>query len=238
VTERLFISDLHLDPSRPRATAAFLRFLRTEALRAERLYILGDWIGDDDDDAHSSEVLDGLRDYTASGRACLVMRGNRDFLLGSGFRERTGTVLLADPTVEDVFGVRVLIMHGDRLCTSDRAYQRYRKIVNNGLLQRLFLALPRGWRRAAGVEGRRRSRAYARSGRPGIADVSSAAVIDAMAQAGVNVLLHGHTHRPAIHRLDVNGVPAIRIVLGDWYEQGSVLHWSRSGYELTALSFD
>jgi UDP-2,3-diacylglucosamine hydrolase len=241
VTERLFISDLHLDPSRPRATSAFLRFLRSDARRAERLYILGDlfefWIGDDDDDPHSGEVLDALRDYTASGRACLVMRGNRDFLLGARFGERTGTQLLTDPTVEDVFGTRVLIMHGDQLCTDDRAYQRYRRIVNNVRLQRLFLALPRAWRRAAGVEGRRRSRAYAASGQPGIADVSPAAVAEAMAQARVNVLLHGHTHRPAIHRLDLKGVAGARIVLGDWYEQGSVLRWSPSGYDLTALPF-
>jgi UDP-2,3-diacylglucosamine hydrolase len=241
VTERLFISDLHLDPSRPRATTAFLRFLCTDARCAERLYILGDlfefWIGDDDDDPHSAEVLEGLRDYTASGRACLIMRGNRDFMLGAHFSERTGAVLLADPAVEDIFGVRVLIMHGDRLCTDDHAYQRYRRIVNNGLLQRLFRALPREWRRAAGVEGRRRSRAYVASGKPGIADVNPAAVIRAIAQAGVSILLHGHTHRPGIHHLDVEGRPATRIVLGDWYEQGSVLRWSPAGYELTTLSF-
>ncbi len=183
------------------------------------------------------EVLAALRDYTASGRPCLAMRGNRDFLLGRRFEERTGARLLADPTVEDMFGERVLIMHGDLLCTDDRAYQRFRRIVNNRVLQRLFLGLPRSWRRAAAATGRRRSRSYTASGPPGIMDVSPAAVAVAMARAGVRILLHGHTHRPAVHHLELDGRPATRIVLGDWYEQGSVLRWSPSGFELTALAF-
>ena len=129
MTERLFISDLHLDPSRPRATAAFLSSSGSDALRAERLYILGDlfefWIGDDEDDFHSTEVLDSPAPSTPSGgRRCFVMRGNRDFLLGGRFESRTGARLLADPTVEEMFGDRVLIMHGDLLCTDDHAYQR------------------------------------------------------------------------------------------------------------------
>ena len=241
MSENLFISDLHLDSSRPRATATFLRFLQTDAQRADRLYILGDlfefWIGDDDDDPHSGEVLDGLRQYTAGGRRCLVMRGNRDFLLGARFEARTGTHLLGDSPVDDIFGERVLIMHGDLLCTADHAYQRYRRLTSQPLLRRLFLGLPRAWRRAVVAEGRRRSRAHAATGDPGIMDVSPAAVVTAMARAGVNILVHGHTHRPAIHHLEINGKPATRIVLGDWYEQGSVLHWSPSGFELRALPF-
>jgi UDP-2,3-diacylglucosamine hydrolase len=241
VSERLFISDLHLDPSRPRATATFLRFLQTDAQRAERLYILGDlfefWIGDDDDDPHSREVRDALRQYTAGGRQCLVMRGNRDFLLGQRFATRTGARLLADPTVENIFSERVLIMHGDLLCTDDHAYQRYRRFVHNPFPQRVFLGLPRAWRRAVGAEGRRRSRTHTAAGAPGIMDVSPPAVIAAMARAGVRILLHGHTHRPAVHHLEINGAQATRIVLGDWYEQGSVLRWSSSGFELNALPF-
>ncbi len=241
MTERLFISDLHLDPTRPRATAAFLRFLRTRARQAERLYILGDlfefWIGDDDDASHSREVLEGIAEYTRAGHCCSVMRGNRDFLLGARFAQRTGASLLADPTVETLFGQRVLIMHGDLLCTDDHAYQRYRRTVNNPLLQTLFLALPRAWRRAAGAEGRRRSRNHTTTRPAMIMDVNPAAVSAALQAHAAGILLHGHTHRPGIHRLDIAGQAATRIVLGDWYEQGSVLRWTAQGFDLSSLPF-
>ena len=241
MTARLFISDLHLDATRPRATAAFRRFLKTQAREAERLYILGDlfefWIGDDDDASHSVEVLDAIAEYTGAGFRCSVMRGNRDFLLGADFARRTGTDLLPDPTVETLFGQRVLIMHGDLLCTDDKAYQRYRRIVNKPLLQTLFLACPRAWRRAAGTEGRRRSRNHTNSRPTMIMDVNPAAVRAALQANATAILLHGHTHRPAIHRLDIGGQAASRIVLGDWYEQGSVLRWTAQGFELSSLPF-
>ncbi len=241
MTESLFISDLHLDPMRPRATAAFLRFLKSDAQRARRLHILGDlfefWIGDDDDDPHSCAVLGALRDYTTAGHECCVMRGNRDFLLGTGFEGRTGARLLGDPAVEDLFGERVLVMHGDLLCTDDHAYQQYRRRVNNPWLQRLFLSLPRAWRRAAGAEGRRRSRSHTATRPKEIMDVNPGAVVAAFSAHGVRTLLHGHTHRPGIHRLEVNGVACRRIVLGDWYEQGSALAWSAAGFELRSLPF-
>ena len=242
MTESLFISDLHLDPARPRATAAFLRFLAKEARRADRLFILGDlfefWIGDDSDEPLAEEVLGALGEYTATGRECLVMRGNRDFLLGARFARRTGTRLLADPVVENVFGTRVLVTHGDLLCTGDRAYQRYRRIVHNPLLQRLFLALPRSGRRAAGAEGRRRSRRHTTASPASIMDVDQASVLAALQEFKVSVILHGHTHRPAVHRIETDGATATRIVLGDWYEAGSVLSWSAAGYELRTLTFD
>jgi UDP-2,3-diacylglucosamine hydrolase len=241
VIASLFVSDLHLDPARPRATAAFLRFLKSDARRAGRLFILGDlfefWIGDDSDDDLSGDVLGALAEFTAAGHECLLMRGNRDFLIGAGFEAQTGSRIIEDPSLQDMFGERVLIMHGDLLCTGDRAYQRYRRIVHNPLLQRLFLSLPRSWRRAAGAEGRRRSRRYASARGPDIADVNQDTVCTALARSGARVLLHGHTHRPGIHHFHVNGIPAVRIVLGDWYEQGSVLRWSAAGYELTSLPF-
>jgi UDP-2,3-diacylglucosamine hydrolase len=242
VTASLFISDLHLDSSRPRATAAFLRFLSHEARAVTRLHILGDlfefWIGDDDDDPHSCAVIDALRAYTAAGHECLVMRGNRDFLLGRRFEERSGACLLPDPTVEHLFGARVIVMHGDLLCTDDHAYQRYRRRVNDPLLQRLFLALPRSWRRAAGVVGRRRSRERTAMRPAAIMDVNPGAVAAAFAAHDARILVHGHTHRPGIHQLEVNGMPRTRVVLGDWYEQGSVLAWSAAGFELRSLAFD
>lgn len=241
MTESLFISDLHLDPTRPRATAAFLRFLQTDALAARRLYILGDlfefWIGDDDDDAHARTVLDALRAYTTAGHECRVQRGNRDFLLGKHFERRTGARVLADPALEEVCGQRVLVMHGDLLCTADRGYQRYRRVVNDPFLQRLFVRLPRDWRRGIGREGRRRSAQQVAVRRPEIMDVEPAAVAAAFMAHDVRYLVHGHTHRPAIHELEIGGVARTRIVLGDWYEQGSVLAWSASGFELRALPF-
>jgi UDP-2,3-diacylglucosamine hydrolase len=241
VTEALFVSDLHLDPARPRATATFIDFLRGTALRAERLYVLGDlfefWIGDDDDDELARRVTAALAEYTTSGRQCLVMRGNRDFLLGEAFAARTGAGLLDDPAVAELFGERVLLMHGDLLCSDDHRYQRYRRIVNHPRLQRAFLALPRSWRRAAGNEGRRRSRRYTAANTPKIMDVNDGAVGTALAVNDARILVHGHTHRPGIHRLQVGGSTATRIVLGDWYEQGSVLSWSNDGYRLLQLPF-
>jgi UDP-2,3-diacylglucosamine hydrolase len=241
VNTRLFVSDLHLDHSRPRATAAFLHFLESNARQADGLYILGDlfefWIGDDDDNPHSEVVLDALRRYTARGHRCLLMRGNRDFLLGSGFTQRVGGELLQDPTLTEIHGRRVLLTHGDLLCTDDHRYQRYRRIVNDPVVQRIFLALPRPWRRAAGDVGRRRSRQYTASQAPTIMDVNATAVAAAFAVHDATVLLHGHTHRPGIQHLEVMGRQCTRIVLGDWYEQGSVLTWSADGYSLTTLPF-
>lgn len=233
MTGPLFISDLHLDPARPAATAAFLRFLATDARAAGQLYILGDlfefWIGDDDDSPLAREVLDALAAFTSGGGDLRVMRGNRDFLLGRRFTARTGATLLADPAVEAIHGERVLVMHGDLLCTDDVAYQRYRRRVNRPFLQRLFLALPRAWRRAAGSEGRRRSRRNTAARPAQIMDVNAAAVTAALQAHGCRILVHGHTHRPGIQRVSADGAHYTRIVLGDWYEQGSVLEWPAAG---------
>lgn len=241
MTEAFFVSDLHLDPARPRATAAFTGFLRGTARQAQRLYVLGDlfefWIGDDNDDPLGRVVTAALAEYTASGRQCLVMRGNRDFLLGPAFAARTGVGLLNDPAVADLAGQRVLLMHGDLLCSDDRPYQRYRRIVNHPRLQRAFLALPRSWRRAAGNEGRRRSRRYTATSAARIMDVNEGAVRTALAVNSARILVHGHTHRPGIHQLEINGAAATRIVLGDWYEQGSILSWSKDEYRLLSLPF-
>ena len=237
----LFISDLHLDSSRPRATQAFLKFLSTRAQQADRLYILGDlfefWIGDDEDTPLAREVRDALSDYANSGRYCGLMRGNRDFLLGSAFARSTRAQLLPDPTIEEIHGERVLLMHGDLLCTDDHAYQRYRGIVNQPALQRLFLALPRSLRRAAGDRGRARSRRYQAGQPPAIMDVNAAAVDAALARHDASTLIHGHTHRPGIHRLGDSRRPTTRLVLGDWYQQGSVLEWDERGYRLQSFSF-
>ena len=235
----LFISDLHLDAGRPDITAQFVRFLDGEARAAEALYILGDlfetWIGDDAPDAGPGEALDGLARLTRSGVPCFVMHGNRDFLLGTGFCSRTGTQLLEDPVVLTLYGEEVLVMHGDALCTDDRAYQRLRATVRDPGWQRSFLALTPGQRATLASAARDGSRAHTAGVAYAITDVNADSVAAVLRAAGVTTLLHGHTHRPAIHSLDVDGRARRRIVLGDWHEQGSVLRWTPEGYALAGL---
>jgi UDP-2,3-diacylglucosamine hydrolase len=237
----LFVSDLHLHPARPEATDCFLRFLGDEARQASALYILGDlfeaWIGDDVTAPHDLAVMNALRDYTTAGRPCFFLRGNRDFLIGERFGRQTGVALLPDETVIEVAGMRILVLHGDGLCTDDHAYQRYRSIVRWRGTQRLFLALPRGMRsRIAGVARGQSSAANLRKS-AAIMDVNDSAVADALQKYGVSIMIHGHTHRPAIHRLPGPGQGGMRIVLGDWYARGSVLQWTRAGPELRELAF-
>ena len=238
----LFISDLHLDGSRPDITSQFLEFLRTEAAQAQALYILGDlfeaWIGDDDPDADKQRVIGALRNLTHGGVACYVMHGNRDFLLGSRFCRETGTQLLKDGTVIDLYGRRVLLLHGDTLCTDDHAYQRLRRTVRNPLVKLILRSLSLRQRQRLAQRMRAGSKAHIDAmdkSAPYIMDVNAQAVVRTFQQYDVNCMIHGHTHRPAIHQVDVAGQAATRIVLGDWYDQGSVLRWDERGYELVGM---
>ena len=235
----LFVSDLHLDAAFPAAIAQFDSFLQGPARDAEALYILGDlfetWVGDDDDDAERARACAALRALSDAGVACHVCHGNRDFLLGSGFEQRTGCRLLADPTIIDLYGERVLLTHGDALCTADVSYQRLRSMVRERAWQRRFLRLPLATRRALAQEARAGSRAHTGLASAGIMDASDAAVVRVMSACAVHKLIHGHTHRPAVHELLVDGARAHRIVLGAWYEQGSCLRWDARGYELLSL---
>ena len=235
----LFVSDLHLDAAFPAAVAQFAQFLAGPAREAEALYILGDlfetWVGDDDEDAERARVCAALRDLSDAGVACHVCHGNRDFLLGTGFEQRTGCRLLADPTIIDLYGERVLLTHGDALCTADPSYQRLRSVVRSPAWQRRFLRLPLATRRSLAEEARAGSRAHTGMAAAGIMDASEDAVVRAMSACAVRTLIHGHTHRPAVHELLVDGASAHRIVLGAWYEQGSCLRWDARGYELLSL---
>jgi len=223
----LFISDLHLDPSRPDITETFLEFLSNEARTADGLYILGDffevWIGDDDPDPHHAQVMAGLRELTDAGVPAYFMHGNRDFLIGDGFARQTGCQLLADPTVIDLNGVPTLLMHGDTLCTDDVEYQQFRRVVRNPEMQRAFLAKSLEERRALAARARGESEASTQEKADAIMDVNQQAVENVMRKYGVTQLIHGHTHRPAIHRFTVDDLQMTRIVLGDWYKQKSVL---------------
>jgi len=236
----LFVSDLHIDADRPEITRQFLKFLEQEAAHAEALYILGDlfesWIGDDAPDADQSAVITGLAGLAARGVPCFVMHGNRDFLLGEAFCRQSGARLLPDPTLLTLYGERVLVMHGDALCTGDRAYQRLRATVRDADWQRRFLALSVAQRRALAGAARAGSRAHTAQLSGMIADVEPESVAAVLRASGTSSLLHGHTHRPGIFPLSVDGRPCARIVLGDWYTQGSVLRWSASGPELASLA--
>jgi UDP-2,3-diacylglucosamine hydrolase len=235
----LFISDLHIDAARPAIIEQFLQFLESEAKSAAALYILGDlfesWIGDDAPDPAQAAAIAGLRALTSRGVPCFVMHGNRDFLLSRQFCDMSGAQLLPDPLIVTLYGEAVLVMHGDALCTDDRAYQRLRATVRDADWQRQFLALPIESRRALAGAARAGSQAHTAAMEHTITDVNPDSVAIALRAAGTSTLLHGHTHRPAIHALEIDGRPRTRIVLGDWYDQGSVLRWDPRGPELQSL---
>ena len=240
----LFVSDLHLHASRPDISALFLDFLRDEAAHADALYILGDlfeaWLGDDADDALAQSVRAALARLRAGGVPLYLMRGNRDFLFGPRFAADSGAVLLPDPSVLNLYGEPTLLMHGDLLCSDDRDYLAFRAQVRNPAWQEQFLAMPLAERacyaaKARAASSERQAGLRDQGELEQITDVNADTVAATMARFGVRRMIHGHTHRPAIHSLRVNGLPAQRIVLGDWYEQGSVLRVSPEGYALTAL---
>lgn len=235
----LFISDLHLDAARPEVTRLFLEFLHTRGRATRALYILGDlfeaWIGDDDPDPHHAEVQDGLRALSASGVPIYFMHGNRDFLCGKAFAARAGLTLLEDPTVIDVFGRRALLMHGDTLCTDDIGYQQFRSMVRNESWQEQFLAQPLASRQAFAEKARAGSKAAQAGLAEDIMDVNQGAVDQAFREHDVDLLIHGHTHRPGVHLFDLDGKTRERLVLGDWYEQGSLLEASEAGLSLLTL---
>ncbi len=235
----LFASDLHLEPGRPEITRQFLDFLGGAAAEAASLYLLGDlfeaWLGDDAPDPLGAEVANALSAVAARGTAVYVMQGNRDFLLGDGFCARAGATLLPDPVLLSHAGGRALVTHGDALCTADGAYQRLRSLVRDPAVQRAFLALPLPARRSLATEARAGSRAHLEQAGEYITDVEPAAVESVLRGAGADILLHGHTHRPGVHALEVDGRSCTRIVLGDWHAAGSYLRWDESGFELVTL---
>ncbi|ALN81953.1 UDP-2,3-diacylglucosamine diphosphatase [Lysobacter antibioticus] len=240
----LFISDLHLDAERPQITDLFGRFVRDEAYGADALYILGDlfeaWVGDDDPSETGAFVARELKALADSGVPVYFIRGNRDFLLGQDYARRAGMTVLPDPAVVSLYGHPTLIGHGDLLCTDDVAYQQFRAQTRHPAWQAQFLAQPLAARLAFAQQARAASKAHQAGLRDEgrmetITDVSPATVADTFARYGIDRMIHGHTHRPAVHELDVAGRACRRIVLGDWYEQGSVLRVDRDGARLQTL---
>jgi UDP-2,3-diacylglucosamine hydrolase len=236
----LFISDLHLDAGSPETIRRFIEFIERDALGARELYILGDlfeaWIGDDDDDPRLEPIVTALARVTRAGVPCAMMHGNRDFLLGPAFCAATGCRLLGDFERIEIHGRSVLLTHGDLLCTDDTRYMALRATLRAPEWQRDFLAKPLAERRkiAAGLRDMSASEIATKS--YDIMDVNQETVERTMRDFGVTLLLHGHTHRPAVHRFMLDGSPSVRIVLGAWHEQASIVRWDASGFRLETLT--
>jgi UDP-2,3-diacylglucosamine hydrolase len=235
------ISDLHLSSERPEATAAFKQFLRGRAQTCSSLYILGDlfeaWIGDDDPAPLAQQIISELRSFTDSGRSLYFLVGNRDFAIGRRFAGETGCKFLADHHVADLYGKKVLLEHGDTLCTEDIGYQRARRIIRNPLVLAFMKSLPLRVRQQIGIRGRQKSRAATSEKSAYIMDVNQQAVHSALVRYKTSTMIHGHTHRPDTHCFDLNGKPAQRIVLGAWYEKAWLVEASPAGIELKSFDF-
>ncbi|MEX6504353.1 UDP-2,3-diacylglucosamine diphosphatase [Pseudomonas zhanjiangensis] len=232
----LLISDLHLEEQRPDISRAFLHFLKTRASQAEALYILGDffeaWIGDDAISPFQRSIAQALRQLSDSGTRIYLMHGNRDFLLGQAFCREAGCSLLSDPSLVELDGERVLLMHGDSLCTQDEAYMRLRRWLRHPFTLFVLRHLPLTARQKLARKLRQESRTQTSMKASEIVDVTPAEVPRVMAAHGVHTLIHGHTHRPATHRLQVGGQAARRIVLGDWDKQGWALQIDGPDWQL------
>ncbi|HIE9468791.1 TPA: UDP-2,3-diacylglucosamine diphosphatase [Klebsiella variicola subsp. variicola] len=237
----LFIADLHLQTEEPAITAGFLRFLQGEARQADALYILGDlfeaWIGDDDPNPLHQQIASAIKAVVDAGVPCYFIHGNRDFLVGQRFARQSGMLLLAEEERLDLYGREVLIMHGDTLCTDDPGYLAFRAKVHTPWIQRLFLALPLLIRRRIAARMRADSKAANSSKSMDIMDVNPQAVVDVMERHHVQWLIHGHTHRPAVHELQANGQPAWRVVLGAWHSEGSMVKVTTDDVELIHFPF-
>ena len=238
MSRTLFIADLHLCQEEPAITAGFLHFLQREAPHCDALYILGDlfeaWIGDDDPNPLHQQVARALR---ALPVPVYFIHGNRDFLIGRRFAQACGMTLLPEEQVLTLYGRRLLIMHGDTLCTDDAGYLRFRSKVHNPWIQRLFLALPLWIRKRIAARMRADSKQANQHKSQTIMDVNQEAVVATMLRQQVPLLIHGHTHRPAIHTLSLQGETAQRAVLGAWHSRGSMIQLDASGIQLTEFDF-
>ncbi|WP_375753508.1 UDP-2,3-diacylglucosamine diphosphatase [Vibrio sp. HN007] len=233
----LFISDLHLTPSQPDITHCFMAFMENEAIHADALYVLGDlfefWVGDDDNNPFNQKIKQAFKSLTSKGVPCYFIQGNRDFLVGKRFGKETGMTILDEVSVIDLYGEKTLILHGDTLCIDDHKYLAYREKVHQPWLQWVYNRLPLFVKKKIvskvqsdiGEEKKEKSLE--------IMDVNQAEVERILALHSSNMMIHGHTHRPAVH----NFANKTRIVLGDWYKQGSVLVVTKDEKRLEVRDF-
>jgi UDP-2,3-diacylglucosamine hydrolase len=234
-----FIADLHLDPRRPTVLDAFVRWLEGIVPDLGALYILGDlfeaWIGDDASDPVFDPLLDRLAGLARDHHPLYFMPGNRDFLVGDALARRAGWTALDEPARIQCYGTLVGLLHGDTFCTEDHAYQAFRAQVRNRAWQQQFLSRPPAERRAMAVAAREASQQHNAQAADFLMDVTPEAIDEFMRRENLSCLIHGHTHRPAIHHWILDNVPRTRIVLGDWYEQGRILRWDEAGYRLETV---
>lgn len=238
--ETLFVSDIHLDAKRSAVVDLFNQFLIKRAIHADALYILGDlfeyWIGDDAPYLEYQNTFQALEKVTSNDIPVYFLHGNRDFLIAKSFAEKTGITLIKEEHIVSIYNQNILMMHGDTLCTDDIAYQNFRKKTHNKFLQWCTLRLPVSARKKL-AEKLRNTSSQAVADKPAdIMDVNQTAVEQALSRHQTTCLIHGHTHRPAIHEFSFNQQACTRVVLGDWYQQGSVLTLTPEGMELQNFS--
>lgn len=220
----LLISDLHLEPGRPDITAALLAFLERNAANCAALYILGDlfevWIGDDDVTELSTTVANALNHFHDAGADIFILHGNRDFLLGASYAASCGATLINDSTAIDTPIGPVLVLHGDDLCTDDVEYINFRNTVRQASWQQDFLSKTLAERRTFADQARQQSQRATSTKENSIMDVNAASVEQRLHETEQKLMIHGHTHRPQVHELELGEEKAQRVVLGDWDSHG------------------
>ncbi|WP_100642910.1 UDP-2,3-diacylglucosamine diphosphatase [Alteromonas facilis] len=236
-----FISDLHLGEDFPQITACFEKFMQEKAPQADALYVLGDlfevWIGDDNVTPFNTHIAEVFK-ATSKTTPIYFIHGNRDFAIGKAFAAKAGFTILDEQTVIDLYGTPALLLHGDEMCTDDIEYQKFRQRARTRWWQTLMGALPLSIRRYLADRGRKKSKANKMRLAADIMDVAQSAVEETFLRHEVSLMIHGHTHRPAVHDFTLNEKPMRRIVLGDWYEQGSMLTVTPDEMKLEQLRFD
>ena len=241
MSHTLFIADLHLEQDRDDISDLFVQFLKTDARQADALYILGDlfevWFGDDNPCPYPAYIASHIKAVSDSGVPVYYIHGNRDFTIGKRYAKASGMILLPEAKVIDLYGHPTLIMHGDSLCTLDIAYQKFRKKSRTWWWKSLMLSLPLSFRQKMARDIRNKSKEKKDEVDLTIMDVTQSEVELQMQNFGVDRLIHGHTHRPAVHEFDINGKKHQRIVLGDWYDQGSILTVSPDNFDLSNQAF-
>ena len=235
-----FISDIHISEQYPEIGEQLIDFLENQAQQSDALYILGDlfeyWLGDDDTNHEYKKIQSALKLFTGTKTPTYFMHGNRDFLIGETFANETGITILSDPSIIDLYGEKVLISHGDIFCTDDIEYQSNRKQTRDPNWQKMILGKSLKERKKLACEARKKSSMHTQQTKELLMDVNQSEINKTFKKYSLNQIIHGHTHKPAIHNSMINGELYKRIVLGDWYEQGSVLKWDQSGPELVTLN--